>query len=118
SGDLLYPIIFTPAMICFRVLIEAVMAIPIGYFVGYDKEEIKSQIMAHLHGGFVFDTQRKRILECFSRFFYHSSMFIYDFRVLAIHPCLWDVSACWTGYPFQVVDDDIWFVVRYGMKFY
>ncbi|GMR46346.1 hypothetical protein PMAYCL1PPCAC_16541 [Pristionchus mayeri] len=118
ARDLLYPVIFTVPMIFLRVLLEAFVAIPIGHFLGYDKEEISSQIIAHLHGGFVFNTRKKRILECFWRFVYYTSMFIYGFKTLATKPWLWDIKECWTGYPWQSVDDDTWYYYMISVTFY
>ncbi|GMR46344.1 hypothetical protein PMAYCL1PPCAC_16539, partial [Pristionchus mayeri] len=118
QSDLLYPVVFTVPMICARVLVETFVAIPIGHFLGYDKEDITSQMLNHLLGGFASQTRRKRILECFWRFFYYTSMFINGAKILATKSWLWDVNECWVGYPWRKVDDDIWYYYMITLTFF
>lgn len=82
----------------------------------------------HFLGGFTAQTRSKRILECFWRFFFYTSAFIYGCKVniiysffcisnnqilqIMVHKSwLWDVKECWIGYPWHTTDDDVWLVI-------
>ncbi|GMR44705.1 hypothetical protein PMAYCL1PPCAC_14900, partial [Pristionchus mayeri] len=118
TSDLLYPIYFTVPLLLFRVFLETFVGIPLGFWLGYGEGRMQDHMVSHLLGGFAVDTQKKRILECFWRFFYYTSMFIYGFKILSSKSWLWNVNECWTGYPLQKIDDDIWWYNMITLTFY
>lgn len=52
------------------------------------------------------------------RFTFYFSIFWYGIYVLWDKPWFWDTAHCWYGYPFQRVDDEIWWYYMVEAAFY
>ncbi|GMR47785.1 hypothetical protein PMAYCL1PPCAC_17980 [Pristionchus mayeri] len=118
ARDLLYPVYFTIPMLFCRVLLETLVGIPFGNLLGYGEGTIVSQMTIHFFGGFTSQTRSKRILECFWRFFFYTSAFIYGCKIMVHKSWLWDVKDCWIGYPWHKTDDDVWWYYMVELTFY
>ncbi|MFH4975824.1 hypothetical protein AB6A40_002533 [Gnathostoma spinigerum] len=113
-----YPILAAVPLTCIRILYEAFVGIPLGYFLGYGSGTLYERIRHHLFFGFAKNSKSKKVLESFYRFSFYTFIFIYGFVTLKDEPWFYDVRLCWIDYPRHPIPNTVWWYYMSEMSFY